>query len=90
MKNKIFLYLFVFASLIALYLFVSSGTLSETKDAKIEKLQTEIVNLKDSVQQLNIKILDVQHFSLENNDKTLKDILQISFWKPMKAKVTIP
>jgi len=71
MKNKIFLYLFVFMALIALYLFVSSGTLAETKDAKIEKLQTEIVSLKDSVQQAQLNLLDMQYFSLENNDDAL-------------------
>lgn len=71
MKKRIFLYLFVFAALIALYLFVSSGTLAETKDAKIEKLKTEIVNLKDSVQQSQLNLLDMQYFSLENNDDAL-------------------
>jgi len=82
MKNKIFLYLFVFAALIALYLFVSSGTLSESKDAKIEKLETEIVSLKDSVQQLNIKVLDVQHFSLENNDYALENYDHLNLENP--------
>ena len=71
MKNKIFIYLFVFASLIALYLFVSSGKLAEVKDAKIDKLESEIVSLQDSVQNLNLKVLDMQYFSLENNDDAL-------------------
>ncbi|MEP3210274.1 MAG: hydrolase [Maribacter sp.] len=71
MKNKIFLYLFVFAALIALYLFVSSGNLVETQDAKIEKLQGEIVSLKDSVQQSQLNLLNMQYFSLENNDDAL-------------------
>lgn len=82
MKNKIFLYLFVFASLIALYLFVSSGQLIESKDVTIEKLQHEIVSLKDSVQQLNIKILDVQHFSLENNDYALENYAHLNIESP--------
>lgn len=71
MKNKIFLYLFVFTALIGLYLFVSSGTMVKTKDAKIEKLQTEIVSLKDSVQQSQLDLLNMQYFSLENNDDAL-------------------
>ena len=71
MKNKIFIYLFVFASLIALYLFVSSGKLAEVKDTKIDKLESEIVSLQDSVQNLNLKVLDMQYFSLENNDDAL-------------------
>jgi len=71
MKNKIFIYLFVFAALIALYLFVSSGKFAEVKDTKIGKLQSEIVNLQDSVQNLQLKVLDMQYFSLENNDDAL-------------------
>ena len=71
MKNKIFIYLFVFAALIALYLFVSSGKFAEVKEAKIGKLQSEIVNLQDSIQNLQLKVLDMQYFSLENNDDAL-------------------
>ena len=71
MKNKIFIYLFVFAALIALYLFVSSGKFAEVKDTKIGKLESEIVSLQDSVQNLQLKVLDMQYFSLENNDDAL-------------------
>ncbi len=82
MKNKIFLYLFFFAALIALYLFVSGGNMVKAKEAKIEKLQTEIVSLLDSVQQLNIKVLDVQHFSLENNDYALESYAHLNLENP--------
>jgi len=71
MKSKIFLYLFLFASMIALWLFVSSGKLEKANVAKIEKLETEIVSLKDSVQQSQLNLLDLQYFSLENNDDAL-------------------
>lgn len=71
MKNKIFLYLFVFAALIALYLFVSSGKLAETSSTSIETLKTDKIALQDSVQQLQLEVLDMQYFSLENNDDAL-------------------
>ncbi len=71
MKNKIFLYLFVFAALIGLYLFVSSGKMAKTLDEKIQKKETEIVSLKDSVQKVQLSLLDMQYFSLENNDDAL-------------------
>ena len=71
MKKNIFLYLFVFTALIALYLIVSGGKMSDVKDVKIEKLNTEVSALKDSVQNLNLKVLDMQYFSLENNDDAL-------------------
>ena len=71
MKNKIFLYLFVFAALIALFQFVSTGNLQKELNGDIEKLQKEVQTLKDSIQKAQLKILDIQYFSLENNDDAL-------------------
>jgi hypothetical protein len=71
MKNKIFLYLFIFAALICLYLLVSNNTIQKVKNAQIKKLDSEIVALKDSVQGVQLKVLDLQYFSLENNDDAL-------------------
>ncbi|PKB00348.1 hypothetical protein B0O79_3810 [Flavobacteriaceae bacterium MAR_2009_75] len=71
MKSKIFLYLFIFMSLICLYLFVSSGNLAEAKEENIANLKTEIEELKDSVRTTQLKVLEMQYFSLENNDDAL-------------------
>lgn len=82
MKNKIYLYLFVFTALITLYLFVSSNTMVKENSTKIEELRNKIVLLKDSVQELNIKVLDEQHFSLENNDYALENYDHLSIENP--------
>ena len=71
MRSKIFLYLFFFMALIALYLFVSSNKIIEAKGAQLERLHNKIENLQDSVQQTQLKVLDMQYFSLENNDDAL-------------------
>ncbi|WP_396638068.1 hydrolase [Maribacter sp. R77961] len=71
MKSKIFLYLFIFVSLICLYLFVSSGKMADANNTSIEKFKTEIVDLKDSLQQSELRVLEMQYFSLENNDDAL-------------------
>lgn len=71
MKGKIFLYLFVFMGLISLYLFVSNGKMMESKTAQINKLESEITVLEDSLQKGQLKVLDMQYFSLENNDDAL-------------------
>lgn len=71
MKKNIFLYLFVFTSLIALYLFVSSGKLATSMNDKINEREAEIVDLNDSLQSSQLKVLDMQYFSLENNDDAL-------------------
>ena len=71
MKKNIFLYLFVFAALIALYLAVSGGKMSEDRDAKIKSLNEKVDMYEDSLQGLQLKVLDMQYFSLENNDDAL-------------------
>ncbi len=71
MKKSIFLYLFVFAALIALYFAVSGSKVVKVKDDTIEKLNSQLVDLKDSVQKSQLKVLDMQYFSLENNDDAL-------------------
>ncbi|MDP5229584.1 MAG: hydrolase [Cellulophaga sp.] len=71
MKSKIFLYLFVFALLIALYQFMSADTMVKETTSKIQSLESERVLLKDSIQKLHLKMLEIEYFSLENNDDAL-------------------
>ena len=71
MKNKLFLYLFVFTALICLFLFVSNGNMQKAKDAKLAKLENTVTALEDSLQNSQLKVLDMQYFSLENNDDAL-------------------
>lgn len=71
MKKNIFLYLFVFAALIILYLFVSNANMMKANDDTTKKLREQVGQLQDSVQQLQLKVLDMQYFSLENNDDAL-------------------
>ncbi|WP_300027520.1 hydrolase [uncultured Maribacter sp.] len=71
MKGKIFLYLFLFVSLICLYLVVSSGNMAEANAKTITRLEKQTEVLKDSVQKSSLKVLDMQYFSLENNDDAL-------------------
>ncbi|MBU2973387.1 MULTISPECIES: hydrolase [Zobellia] len=71
MKSRIVFYLLIFVSLICLYLFVSNGKMANVKDERIAKLEAEIVQLQDSVKNTQLKVLEMQYFSLENNDDAL-------------------
>lgn len=71
MKNKIFIYLFIFAALIGLYLFVSNGKMLKSMQEKVVKKEHKILQLQDSVQQSQLAKLEMQYFSLENNDDAL-------------------
>lgn len=84
MKSKIFLYLFVFAALIVLYQFISAGNFEKVVNAKLDKLTTEVSQLEDSLQQAQLKILDIQYFSLENNDDALAYYDHLNLKKPTR------
>lgn len=71
MKKNIFLYLFVFTALIALFLLMKGTRMAESADKKVSKLETELTSLKDSLERSQFRILDMQYFSLENNDDAL-------------------
>lgn len=71
MKKNIFLYLFVFASLIALFLLMKGNKTAKTGAEKIERLQEQVTQLKDSVEKQQFRLMDMQYFSLENNDDAL-------------------
>lgn len=82
MKSKIYLYLFLFMALISLYLFVSGGNLAEAKEAKIGNLKAEVEQLQDSVKNTQLKVLEMQYFSLENNDDALAYYEHLSLKNP--------
>ena len=71
MKKNIFLYLFVFAALIALYATVSSSRKLGQRDGEVESLQQTVSQMEDSLRQARLDLLDMQYFSLENNDDAL-------------------
>jgi len=71
MKKNIFLYLFVFVALILLYSLVNGNKIQNQNQTDISKLKTEIEALNDSVQKEKLTVLDMQYFSLENNDDAL-------------------
>lgn len=63
--------MFLCTALISLYLFVSSGNLAKDKDGKIANLKADVEQLQDSVKKTQLKVLEMQYFSLENNDDAL-------------------
>ncbi|NAS13499.1 hydrolase [Poritiphilus flavus] len=71
MKSRIYLYLFIFAALIALYLAVSGNKRASGNEGRIQELQSNVEDLRDSLQASQLKVLDMQYFSLENNDDAL-------------------
>lgn len=71
MKSRIYLYLFVFTALIALYLAISSNRQVQSREEQLENMEANMEKLGDSLQEARLEALDMQYFSLENNDDAL-------------------
>ena len=65
MKRQLYLYLFILTALVAAftYMYFSKAIAFEKK-----KNESELKYFKDSITEISNKLLDADHFSLENND----------------------
>ncbi|MBU2951985.1 hydrolase [Tamlana agarivorans] len=71
MKQKIFMYLFVFASLLVLFQYVNAKNVFEDIDKKLVSSRTQLKKYKDSVAVLHDEILKVSHFNLDRNEDAI-------------------
>jgi hypothetical protein len=84
MKSRIFLYLFVFTALLALFQFVTANNMQKTLNSDVTRLQDEVEKMEDSIKTLNLKVLDMQYFTLENNDDALAYYDHLSLDNPSR------
>ncbi|WP_062058158.1 hypothetical protein [Aquimarina longa] len=68
MRSKIFLYLFIFASLFILFQFMNAKKAKESYDTKIDNLKAKIKTKETAIDSLVSANLDLTYFSLESNE----------------------
>ncbi|WP_109853462.1 hypothetical protein [Aquimarina sp. AU58] len=68
MKNKIFLYLFIFAALFILFQFMNAKKAKESYDTKIDNLKTKITTKEATIDSLINANMDITYFTLESNE----------------------
>ena len=71
MQKNIYLYLFVFAALIALFLAVTGNRNVASLERDLAESGQQVQQLEDSLRDARLDLLEVQYFSLENNDDAL-------------------
>ncbi|MEW4924533.1 hydrolase [Algibacter sp. 2305UL17-15] len=71
MKQKIFMYLFVFSILLVLFQYVSAKRIFEDQDLKLKNATLKVETYKDSILKLNAEISSQAHFNLEKNEDAL-------------------
>ena len=71
MKQRIFMYLFVFSILLVLFQYVNAKRVFEDMDNKLVSYKTQLEKYKDSVAVLQNNIAEVSHFNLERNEDAI-------------------
>ena len=71
MKNRIFMYLFIFSILLVIFQLVNSKSIIEDYDKKLTKSKENVVMLKDSLKIMEENSLDIYRFNFETNDDAM-------------------
>ena len=71
MKQKIFIYLFIFSMLLVLFQYVNSKRVFGEMNYKLDNYKAQLKRYKDSVAVMQDEILELSHFNLERNEDAL-------------------
>lgn len=71
MRNKIFIYLFLFALLYIFFQYMNEKKIFESQETEIENLGTEIQENEAIIDSLQNRIRDLSYFSLQGNEAAM-------------------
>lgn len=71
MKNKVFMYLFVFTLLIALFIYISQKKIYERQLETIDSLEQKIGSLLEEMEYLRYENEDLNYFTFQGNDNAM-------------------
>jgi len=71
MKQRIFMYLFVFSLLLVIFQYANSKRVFNDMSSKLESYKDQLSKYKDSVQVLQNDVFEASHFNLERNEDAI-------------------
>ncbi|WP_372937324.1 hydrolase, partial [Seonamhaeicola sp.] len=71
MKQRIFIYLFIFSILLVLFQYVNSKRVFEDLNKKLIKKEAKLKTYKDSLDVLEDAFLEISHFNLDRNEDAI-------------------
>ena len=71
MKQRIFMYLFIFSILLVLFQYINSKRIFEDQNKKFETCKAQNEMLNDSIGNLENNIMELSHFNLERNEDAI-------------------
>lgn len=84
MSKNIYLYLFVFTALIALYLGMMGNSGISNLEEKLTKAEKRLAVLQDSLTQSELERLELGYFGLNNNDDALAYVDPYNLENPVR------
>ena len=89
MTNKIFIYLFFFALLFIFFQYMNEKKIFESQEARIIKLEENIIIGKDSLENLQRQVRDLNYFSLLGNENAMTYLENLGYeGADVEAKVS--
>ncbi|WP_034045444.1 hypothetical protein [Wocania ichthyoenteri] len=71
MKQRIFMYLFVFSALLVLFQYVNSKRVFEDLNNKLEEHKLKSEKYKDSLKTIQDEVLNLSYFNLDRNEDAI-------------------
>lgn len=71
MRNKIFIYLFLFALLFLVFQYMNEKSIFEAQELKIEKLESKVDGKNSTVDSLKQLVHDLDYFTLQGNENAV-------------------
>lgn len=71
MKQRIFMYLFIFSTLLVLFQYVNAKRVFEDLNSKRDNYKTKVETYKDSIAVLQDDNLELSHFNLDRNEDAI-------------------
>jgi len=71
MKSKIFMYLFFFATLLIIFMYMNQKSIYDSQEKAIISLTKDLKQRNDSIASLRDKIGDLDYFTLQGNENAM-------------------
>jgi len=71
MKSKIFMYLFFFATLLIIFMYMNQKAIYDSQEKAIISLTKEVKKQNDSIVSLQDKVADLNYFTLQGNENAM-------------------
>lgn len=79
MKSRIYMYLFFFAALLIIFMYMNQRSIYESQEKKIGSLTEKLQKSNDSLSVMEDRVLDLNYFTLQGNENAMTYLESLGF-----------